>query len=375
MPGRRTLGDELRRVADDYVRDNPADLSRVRAAVERRRQRLRFAMAGGAVAVAAVSTLLFFSFTGTIDSSLDEIKPAESPEASPTVELRVTKEIALGVTPSQVASGSGAAYVTSSTSGVVLAVDLDAGEVVADRRLGAPKDIIHDGSTGSVWVTDPSGRSIHRLSSRSLKPTDAPLLLQNGDAPVRLTVTGNTLRVTGDSSGVVKIDLAGGQTPLVQEDVIDIAATGGRYLWVLTAAGEIRAVDSRTGADVGLPSVPVEAREDAEITFAKEGIWYGVRGSSSMLRVDAVSGEAREVTLPAGYWDLDADRNDLWILMRSSETNGLLAAVDPVTGEATERSIRIDGQPVDIATDGEGVWVVKAGTQSVVHIATFAGNI
>lgn len=376
MPGRRNLGEELRRVADDYVRDNPADLARVRAAVERRRQRLRFMVGGGAVAVAAASTLLFFSLSGSFEGPPNEIKPAESPDVSPAEELRITKEIALGVTPSQVASGDGVAYVTSSTAGVILAVDLDAGAVVADHAIGPAEDIIRDGVTGAVWVSDAVNRSIHRLSLKDLQPTGAPLVLANGDAPARLTVTGNTLRVTGDTSGVIKIGLATGeQTVLVDEDVIDIAATGGRNLWVLTAAGEIKAVDSKTGADVGLPPVPVEPREDSEISFAKEAVWYGVAGDSTIVRIDHLTGEHQEIELPAGYSDLDADRNGLWVLMRSSATNGLLAEIDPVTGAPMARSIRIDGQPVDIATGGDGLWVVKAATQSVVHISTLAGSI
>jgi streptogramin lyase len=368
MSGRRNLGDELKRVGDDFVRSNPADLAGVRAAVDRKRHRRQIVTGGGVLAAAAVSALLFFSLSGPSGTTPD-IKPAESPEASAPDELRVTKEIALGVIPGQVASSEGVAYITSSDSGKVLIVDLEEGAVVTERALGAPEDIIRDGASGSLWVTDPTLGSIHRLSARSLKNTDPSFPLENGAAPVRLTVTGNNLRVAGDEGGVVRIDLATSeQFSLTGEDVIDIAATGGRNLWILTATGEIRAIDSMTGADVGLPVVDVEPREASEITFAKEAIWYGAQGNSVMTRIDNVTGAQASVQLPAGYWDLDADRSGLWVLMRSSAEAGVLAAIDPDTGAATQRSLRIEGQPVDIATSGDGIWVVKAGTQSVIHV-------
>lgn len=369
MAGRRNIRDELRRVADDYVQRHPADLAKVRAVVERRRRRRQVAFGGGALAVAAASALLFFTVSAPNVAAPEDIKPAESPDASVPEALRITKEIALGVTPTQVASGEGVAYVTSSTGGQVLKVDLEEAEVVEALSLGAPEDVINDGVTGNVWVTAPGEGTINRLSAKSLQRTGRPFSLQNGDAPVRLTVTGSTLRVSGETSGVVKVDLlTEEQTPLLEEDIIDIAATGGEHFWVLTATGEIKAIDSGTGADIGLPPTPVEPREDSEITFAKEAIWYGVQGDSTMTRIDNATGESLEFDLPGGYWDLDADRNGLWVLMRSSEENGVLADIDPTTGAPSARVLRLDGQPVDIATSGDGIWVVKARTQSIIHI-------
>lgn len=369
MTGRRNLGDELKRVADRYVTENPSDLASVRAAVERKRHRRQLAFGGGAVAVAAVSALLFFTVFEPMGGPSEGIDSAESPGEVPDAALRVTKEIALGVTPSQVASAEGVAFVTSSESGRVLIVRLDEGAIVAETTLGAPEDIIHNGSTGSVWVTDPESRTIHRLSLRSLRATQQPFSLTNGAAPVRLTVGGDSLRVTGDAGGVVRIDLGSGeQFPLFTEDVIDVAATGGRNFWVLTRAGEIRAIDSLTGEDVGLPTIDVEPRENSEITFAKEAVWYGVQGNSTMERIDNATGARMTVQLPAGYWDLDADRNGLWVLMRTSGESGLLSEIDPATGVATDRSLSISGQPVDIATNGDGIWVVKADTRSVIHV-------
>ena len=369
MAGRRNIGEELRRVADDYVQRHPADLAKVRAVVERKRRRRQIAFGGGTLAVAAASALLFFTVSAPNIAAPDEIKPAESPSASTPEALRITKEIALGATPTQVASGEGVAYVTSSTGGTVMKVDLEEGQVVASQSLGAPEDVINDGVTGAVWVTAPGEGTINRLSAKSLARTDRPFSLQNGDAPIRLTVTGSTLRVSGDSSGVVKVDLETDvQTPLLEEDVIDIAATGGQHFWVLTAQGQIKAIDSGSGAEVGLPVTQVEPREDSEITFAKEAIWYGVQGSATMTRIDNASGERTDFELQGGYWDLDADRNGLWVLMRSSEENGLLADIDPDSGAQSARTLRIDGQPVDIATSGDGIWVVKARTQSIIHI-------
>lgn len=369
MAGRRNIGDELRRVADDYVSRNPADLAKVRAAVEARRRRRQFTIGGSAVVVAAAVALLFFTVGGPRIAGPSDIKPAESPDDSSREALRVTKEIPLGATPSQVASSEGTAYVTSSGDGLVFIVDLEEGAVVKKRILGAPEDVIHDGASGSVWVTDPGTRSIHRLSAKNLMSTASAFPLANGDAPVRLTVTGNTLRVSGATSGVVAIDLAEEtQQSLIEEDVIDIAATGGEHLWVLTAAGEIKAIDGSTGQDVGIPPVRVEPREDSEITFAKGAIWYGARGSSTMQRIDPVTGADATVELAAGYWDLDADKNGLWVLMRSSEESGILADIDPMSGEVLARSLRIEGQPVDIATSGDGIWVVKADTQSIIHV-------
>lgn len=364
------IGNALRSVGDDFVSRNPGDLRALRQSIAKARRKRRFRLGGSLVAATAAIALLFVVVArpGMEDASIDI---AEQPPAAET--LRVTQRVRLEGRPYQVASNADGAYVTLKEEGAVQKVSGASGEVQWTAPIGgAPEDII--AGEFALWVTEPESSRIYSLSFRRGLATQAPIDVTRG-VPLRLSVGATSVRVTTQDGPAYRIDFEGRDGLQLGPDIAWDIAYSGSNLWVLTPEGLVYPVDTETGvpvADIAPISVfePGEFDLDTagEITAAHGAIWYGRPGGETLLRIADDGGSAEEISLPQSYLDLDGDsQGGLWVLTRSGAT-GRLIEIDDQSGQLLPRSIALPDEPVDIAASGDGVWIVLARTQELLHV-------
>lgn len=355
MTRKVNLGDALKHAGDVYLRENPADLERVRERVERHNKRQWFRFAAAGVGVAASIAL---GALAIVNIGLD--RDAERAPSGVPLDHQVTTD----APPLHVEARGGSAFAALDDNSIVR-VDLSGTRQVWKTGFASPPADVIWGQTG-VWVTFPDEDVIVRLDHASGEEVGR-IDLDPGAGPTRLTVGARALRVVV-STGVVRVDLSTGEQELLYEGDITDSAMGRRGFWLLNTRGAIFAVDPDTGVPV--EGLSAETRTPGgEITFARNAIWYGRPGSNVLIMIDESSGGLRSrISLPGDYVDLDAGADGPWVLTGAGGDEGRITLLDPVSGELDTTSTSVGGDPVDLSTGAGGIWLVQNSASRIVHL-------
>ncbi len=343
------LGKALKSVGDRYIRENPAELEKVRARVGRERVRRRIWIGVGAATVTSVAVAAIV-YVANIERTVTN----EHPPAAWTQGLTVDVEIEIGTPATEIVAAGSSAWLATDSPAKVIRVDAD-GSIAWETPLEGPLSDILRGPSG-IWVSSAERSTLVRLDPETGDPTEVGL--GSFTAPSRMHIAQENARVV-TAQGVVKVPVGAGAPSLLYPGAVVDVAMGNNAFWLLTAEGVIEAIDPDTGVPTLLETTTVPAA-DAEITFLREAIWYAARGGVSLRRIDESTGSTtRVMQLPGGYVDVDADANGLWVITESGE-GGALTELDPADGSVMDVSIEFDSAPLDLSTDDEGVWVSLA---------------
>jgi hypothetical protein len=343
------LGKALKSVGDRYVRENPAELEKVRARVGRQRFRRRLWTAVGATAASSVAVAAVFYI-----ANIERTVTNEHPPAASTQGLRVDVEIDIGAQATEIVAAGTSAWLATESPARVLRVDAD-GSVAWEMPLEGPLTDILRGPSG-IWVSSSERSTLVRLDQDTGAPIDVSL--GTFTAPSRMHIAQENARVV-TAQGVVKVPVGAGVPSLLYPGAVADVAMGNNAFWLLTTEGTIEAIDPDTGVPTLLETTSVPAA-DAEITFLREAIWYAARDDVSLRRIDESTGLTTQVVqLPGGYVDVDADANGLWVVTESGD-GGVITELDPSDGSVMETRMEFDSAPLDLSTDDEGVWVSLA---------------
>lgn len=352
------LRSSLHDVADRYVEDNPADFAAFREGVSRRLRRGIAARVAGLAVAAALGSLVFFVVASdrTADTSLPPVAPADA---------SIETSISLSGNLYQIA-GAGEIAVATRNRGELARVEAGSDQPVWSTDLGGfPADVVvvSDG----LWVSDRSNNRIVHLDARTGQVLGDSIQLGPDEAPTRMNVGANAIRVVIRDRSVLRFDRATGERFVLFDQPALDTAMGNEAFWVLTADGRVLAIDPDTGAEVSRVT-PVTGLGDGEITFARGAVWYGNSGSGELIRIDESDGSVIRSELPGTYLDLDGGNSGLWVLVDTAADTGQIIEVDPADGSFIGTRFELDGGPGDLSTGGAGIWVVLRDTGRIVYL-------
>jgi hypothetical protein len=337
----------LKSIGDAYVREHPPNYPAFREAVLKRRRRRTWIQLGSAVAFAGAAV--------AIGLFLTRAQPQLSRSIPPAGDEAITDTVQVGRFPSQINVGRNAIWVTSRVPGQLTHIDPVTKEPTTVGLGGVPNDLAV-GGTG-VWIANAGDLQHVPLEGTghedfSVASLGATMHVAVSPGAVWVVVAGEAVfRVDPDSPK----DMT--RVPVTQNPV-DIAVGEGT-LWVLDSTGEIQAFDARSGEPTGRP-VSVQTGENAEITLGGDALWYGVRGTTSLARIDTSTREQQRILLPSPYVDLGIGQDEVWVLMDGGADTGSLAPLDPSSGEVlSQGSTSLSGAPVDVAVGRKGLWVIN----------------
>jgi YVTN family beta-propeller protein len=260
-------------------------------------------------------------------------------------------DVAVGTTPTDVALGEGAVWVTNSAAGTVDRIDLASRTVRQTIRVGDGPDGIAFGH-GSVWAANGLAGTVSRIDPRSSEVTQT---IPVGNGPSGVAVgSGSVWIVNRDDRTVVRIDPETGDVTralAVGGGPVDVAVGAGG-VWVTSEAdGKALRIDPRTG-DV-LDVVPV-GRGPSAISISVGAVWVANTVDGTVSRIDPeTAGVNATIPVGASPSGIAAGRDAVWV---ASEEEGLLVRVDPETNEVV-RSVSLGSSPAGVAAGPEGVFV------------------
>ena len=353
------LGAALRDVGDRYVENNPSDLSALRQGVSKRRNRAWIVRGAGLATAAAVTVAIFYAIGSDrmpAETALPPVAPADS---------SIETEVPLNGNLYQVA-GAGDLAVVTRNRGEISRVDAGVTAPMWSVDLGGfPADVIvvSDG----VWVSDRSNNRIVHMDIRTGEVLGDSIQLGDDEAPTRLTVGAEAIRVVLRDRSVTRFDRTSGERTVLYDGGALDTAMGNQRFWILTDDGTVIARDPNTGADV--PEVaPVVGLGEGEITFARGAVWYGSPGSNELIRIDETDGSTIRSELPGNYVDLDGGSSGVWVLVDTGSEEGQIIEIDPSNGSFVGTRFELEGTPRDLSTGGDGIWIVQRDTGRAVYL-------
>ena len=329
--------------------------------------RSRAVLAAGVVLVASLAAMvaLLVSDGGTA---------AEAPPGS-LVRLdartgAVERTIDLPARPSAVAAGDGVVWAGSYLDASLWRLDPGADGVTSVRTIGSPRDLSYRNRTVYVAADGPGqlegnvvaydADSAARLDGLELNAcsmtagraegiwtTGCPNVEQLSGDPRRL-------RVVRSLSLPFAEPLTSGNQRSCQCDI----AAGGGYVWVLGDAADPRVwqIDARSGRIVRAVRFPFAIGRG--IVAGRESAWVAAPVDDLVARIDARTGEiADRVRVGRAPASLALAGGRLFVGNWLDES---VTVIDEESGRI-ERTIELDGRPVELAADRGAVWAVVDG--------------
>jgi len=221
----------------------------------------------------------------------------------------VVQPITVGNGPSGIATGAGAVWVVNSLDGTVSRIDPGTNTVVHTIGVGTePVGIVY--AAGSVWVANTGDGTISRIDPKSDRPTTLPV----------------------------------GATQL---------AFGAGTLWASErAAGEVVRIDPTSGKQVFAP-IHV-GNGPTGIAFGDGAAWVANSLDGTVYRIDP---DANSVTAAVATGDgpdaVAVDARGVWV---SNQFGGDVVRIDPRKNQVTKR-VSVGSRPLGLAATGDAVLV------------------
>ena len=287
--------------------------------------------------------------------------------------------ISVGPKPVSVALSPGAAWVLNSGNGTISRIDPSTGRAQASfpvlhAKNAGPLTFATVGE-GRLWVVhaggapDPSVSSIDLSSNQTLTTFGlGGSVLEDQAQPGDITVGAGAVWVALQAADQVeRFDAATGNLlesiPLPRPTAL---AVDGRTLWVATADGRLRSIDTGTGA------VAVRATTETvtRIRVGQDGVWL-MTLDGKVLRLDPRTNRVM-AQVPGTFQaaDLAVGAEGVWVY---DQHQGAVLRIDPQTNRV-DQTIRMLSHPLveldaRVLAVGDGaVWVVDRAGEAVVRV-------
>ena len=315
----------------------------------RRRAVLLSALAG--VIAAAVSIPIFAFGQGGSEGESLEAAAGNSVGFVDPDSNRLVADVDVGTTPTDVAAGEGAVWVTNANDGTVDRIDPATHTVRQTIGVGNGPDGIAVGA-GSVWVANGLDGTVSRIDPRSNLVTQT---ISVGNGPSGIAVgKGAVWVVNRDDQTLSRIDPATGnvlgKSPVGAGPVDVTVGAGG--VWVTSNAdGKVVRVDAETGSAVDSVSV---GRGPRAIAATADAVWVANSVDGTVSRINP---ETSTVTASIPVADdvsgIAAGARGVWV---ASETEASISRIDTATSRVS-KAISIGSSPAGVAMDAERVFV------------------
>jgi YVTN family beta-propeller protein len=311
----------------------------------------------GAIAVvAAIVAAVLLARSGTGGSTLAAIEANAVAVIDPG-HASLIAQVQTGASPSQIASGAGAVWVTNANEGTVSRIDPRTHTVRKTITVGSGPGAIAVGD-GSVWVVNSFSGTLSRIDpavNRVVKDVTV------GNGPSGVCAAAGAIWVANSGDGTVwRIDPH--TTRRTKRIPVDAAPTqlacGGGAVWASSeSAGKVTEIDARTGDVVR----PVDVGNGASgVAYGAGAVWVANTLDGTVSRIDPRLGVP--TTFPIGSSDgpasVAADAHDVWV---SNEFGGTVTQLDPKRGTVLDR-LTIGSRPQGIALVDGALWVGVAAS-------------
>ncbi len=233
---------------------------------------------------------------------------------------RIAGQVEVGATPSHLAVGEGAVWVTNAGEGTVSRIDPLKEDVVQTITVGSSPSGITVGN-GAVWVAN--------------------------------SLDGTVSRIAPDTNSVVQtIDVGNGPVG---------AAFGARSVWVAnTGDNTISKIDAQSG------TVTKTLKTGAtELAFGAGALWASDRAANRVSRIDPASGSvAQTIAVGNGPTGLAFGDGAAWV---ANSLDGTVSRIDPATN-SVNATIPVGDGPSAVAVGAGGVWVSNEFSGTVARI-------
>jgi YVTN family beta-propeller protein len=318
-------------VAEPTVEPGTSELSRVQTealplrseqGVERRSRKRRAVLLSaliGVIAAAVVIPLVAFGLGGSGGRSA----VSAAGDSLAVVDARSGRRVAatgVGATPTAVAAGEGAYWVTNADGHTVSRIDPGTTAVVDTIPVGNGPSGIAIGA-GAVWVVDSLDGTVSRIDP-------------------------------GTNSVVQKIPVGGGPRGIVY-------AAGS--VWIAnTGDGTITRIDPESGRPT--KPLPVAA---TELAFGAGTVWASQRAAGQVVRIDPATGkQVFAIPVGNGPTGIAFGHGAAWV---ANSLDGTVSRIDPATNSVTATVLTGNG-PQAVAVDARGIWVSNEFGGDVVRI-------
>ena len=357
----RLLKDSLQKAGEDYERlSSPVRKAQARERFleryEKRRWISPFVIAIAGTAAAALVAIGIYAVTDSGDV-LPEPDTEVAGERDPFVEFPIEGS------PADIGVRSNGAWIADADNGELIHMDPATGEIVSRIPLGGTPETLAIG-TGSVWVGDAEAGVLYRVDPATDELVGDPVDVGDPVPSMAISIGTEAVWVVGGSE-LRMVDLDTSEVTLVDSapQPRDVAANQGT-VWVADAELGLLRLDPITGDRVGEP-IPVRGFT-GDVYAGIEGIWVADRQDDTILSVDPQTGQPLVIAQVRGtYMDLGFDERALWVLSRANGTSAFLTPLDRGSGEALRSPVRLEGEPVDVATGAGAVWVALDGADSI----------
>src|SRR5262249_25836067 len=243
-------------------------------------------------------------------------------------------------------SARGVAHVATNAVGLI---DPTTGKIVDQVPVGATPSHVAVG-LGAVWVTNADGNSVSRIDppNRLIGQT-----IRVGSEPSGIAVGNGAVWVANSLDGTVsRIDPGTGtvpQTIKVGNGPVGIAYAAGS-IWVAnTGDGTITRIESVTGSPS--ETLPIPA---TDLAFGGGALWASESTTGHVARIDpATAAVVQSVPVGNGPAALAFGDGALWV---ANNLDGTVSRIDPVTNAVTATMPTGNG-PTAVAVGSGSVWV------------------
>ena len=353
-PDDRRLEETLRAANDDYIRKHPADLHAARTKLHRLRRRRQLRMGGiAAFAGAAAVAIAVYALPGLMPA--DEAPGPAAPDRSAPSFTRVDVD----GTPTELAVGDDAMWVSNAEGGSVTRIDLETKETLEIQVGGEPSDLAI-GESG-LWVAIPELGLVQSIDTESVEATpdmETPV----GDPGSNLDLAiDDFLWVSVVGRELVQVNPVSGELVRELPDIqpVNVAARADR-LFVLETNGTVVELDPTSGAETDASwQFPIEDRGD--VHYDRGTLWVAAADGSEVYSADANDASADVVThqFEGTYIEMVLTEETATILSKTSDETGRITAFSRSTG-AVIASFDILTLPRDMVRVGSDLWISNA---------------
>ena len=257
--------------------------------------------------------------------------------------------------------GSGGRSAVSVAGDSLGVVDARSGRLVAATGVGATPTAVAAGE-GAYWVTNADGHSVSRIDPGTTAVVDT-IPVGNGPSGIA-TGAGAVWVVNSFDSAVSRIDP--GTNTVVQTIPVGGGPRGILYaagsVWVAnTGDGTITRIDPDSGGTT--KTLPVAA---TELAFGAGTLWASEPAAGQVVRIDPTTG--KQVFAPIhvgnGPTGIGFGHGAAWV---ANSLDGTVSRIDPETNSVTA-TVPTGNGPQAVAVDARGIWVSNQFGGDVVRI-------
>ncbi|HLX19466.1 MAG TPA: BTAD domain-containing putative transcriptional regulator, partial [Gaiellaceae bacterium] len=324
----------------------PLPAERVVERRSRKRRAVLLSALTGVIAAAVVIPLVVFGQGGghSVVSVADDSLAVVDAHSG-----RLVASTGVGATPTAVAFGEGAYWVTNADADTVSRIDPRTNAVVQTITVGNGPSGVAIGA-GAVWVVNSLDGTVSRIdpgTSTVVQKIDV------GTEPVGIVYAAGSVWVANTGDGTItKIDPTDDR-PTTFPVAATQLAVGAGALWASErAAGQVVRIDPASGKQVFAP-IRV-GNGPTGIAFGDGAVWVANSLDGTVSRIDPdTNSVTAAVTTGDGPDAVSVDARGVWV---SNQFDGTLVRIDPGRNVVAKR-VSVGSRPLGLATSGDAVLV------------------